>query len=85
MAWMRPPGTRVWLLKRTTAVSASRLTKRDEMIGGSVRPDVVDLLLDVERDRALLADARRHGQDDAGVPVPHGLGDGIGRAAALYL
>src|SRR5882724_10468468 len=32
--WMRPPSTRVWLLSRTTEVSASRLVKRGELIGG---------------------------------------------------
>src|SRR5499427_3225507 len=32
--WMRPPRTRVWLLRRTTDVSASRLVKRGELMGG---------------------------------------------------
>src|SRR5436309_931233 len=31
---MRPPRTRVWLLRRTTEVSASRLVKRGELMGG---------------------------------------------------
>jgi hypothetical protein len=32
--WMRPPSTRVWLFSKTTEVSASRLVKRGELIGG---------------------------------------------------
>src|ERR1700730_3635978 len=32
--WMRPPNTRVWLFSSTTDVSASRLVKRGELIGG---------------------------------------------------
>src|SRR5260370_13266624 len=32
--WMRPPRTRVWLLRSTTEVSASRLVKRGELMGG---------------------------------------------------
>ncbi len=32
--WMRPPSTRVWLFSSTTEVSASRLVKRGELMGG---------------------------------------------------
>ena len=44
---------------------------------GLGRPDVVDLLLDVEGHRPLLADPWRHRKDDADVLVLHGLGDRI--------
>ena len=73
---MSPPRTSVWLLSSTTEVSASRLVKRGELVGRRlVFADLVDLLLDVEGHRALLADARGDGEDDAGVLVLDGLRD----------
>src|SRR5258705_12912841 len=63
---MRPPRTRVWLLRSTTEVSASRFVNRGGVDGrGLVHAHVVHLLLHVEPDGAALPDAWGGGADDA--------------------
>ena len=80
-SWMRPASTTVWPLLIATWL----FTRRCEIVGVSessleVAHDAGDLLLDLQVDHAVGADARRHAQDDAGVLVLDRVDDGqIGR------
>ena len=74
---MSPPSTSVWLSRRTTDVSASRLMMSGREARGPGVADVVDGLLHVEGDHPLVADAGRDGQDDAGVAVLDALGEDV--------